>query len=637
MSPTINHRVMDFALGFPPFNLLDKVFFERLTGKAIVRYYKKNEFITDDLPFLEEYLILIKEGLVHAFSSTQNQVREWYSEGDLLSTEYVFDEEISHDKIQALEDTLVYAFPFRSELEEWLSQPGIALFFGKAFSRESSVKKLFTDANKRDSQGYTSQAAFHLFRIKDLLPKEKRIHSIGKIGQTIKEVGQIMTDDNVTAIIITNLENFPVGILTDSDLRRKVATGAHSIESSIETIMSKPVITISPDVSFSEAQLTMMHYNMHHLCITIDGTPQSEFEGILSKEELVQLSTNHPIHLLNRITKATSIKELKELRNSADDALKEYFQLDVATQFITGIITEINDALIKRIIDVTIKEIDNFPKAIPFAWISLGSEGRAEQMLRTDQDNALVYANEGENYKDIFLELGNKVCSYLTDVGFEQCPAKIMASNPQWNGTVQHWQALYTKWIHTPSPNELMHSTIFFDARCVYGNESLVQNLKLHIFEEMSEQKLFIHHMAANALQNPPPQGFFRNIIVEKDGEHKDLFDLKARALMPLTDIARTLVYSKRTEMMTNTMQRYEWLSTVEENNQSLFQEAKEAVAWLLKVRTLFGLENNDSGRYIKIDTLTRWQRRNLRQTFKLISKLQQMVNTRFRLDFLRN
>ncbi len=637
-SPTINHRVMEFAHRFPPFNLLETDFFETVTRRARVRFFKKNEYLTEDVPFLEEHLILIKEGLLHAFASTQEEAHEWYSEGDLLTTDFLFEETPQYNQVQAVEDTLVYAFPFTSQLEDWLSQPGVAFFFGKKFSRESSVKNLFV--NEVAQEGNTAefpQTSFHLFRIKDLLPSEKRNHVAGTSVLTIREAATVMTEANRTALVITNLQHHPVGIITDSDLRRKVATGNVGLEAPVTDIMSWPVITLSPEVTFSDAQLTMMHYNMHHLCITADGTPNSPFEGFITKEEIIQLSTNHPIHLLNRMTRASSIAELKELRDSADGALKEYFQLDVATPFISGIITEINDALIKRIIQISLAEMENFPTHIPFGWISLGSEGRKEQMLRTDQDNALVYADEGASFQDVFLAFGEKVCAYLTEVGFEQCPAEIMASNPAWNTTVSGWKAHYAHWIHTPSPKEIMHSTIFFDARIVYGDETLMHSLQQFIFEEMEQQKLFIHHLAANALQNPPPQGLFRNIIVEKNGEHKDRFDLKARALMPLTDAARALIYSKRDALPTNTMERFTWLSEQEPKNRALFEEAKEAVGWLLKIRTLSGLAHHDSGRYIELDSLSRWQQRNLRQTFKLIGKLQQLINTRFRLDYLRN
>ncbi len=637
-SPTLNHRVMEFASKFPPFNFVERVFFEEITQKAIVRFYKKNEYLTEDLTFLKEYLLIVKEGLIHAFTPDDAQAHAWHSEGDLPNLDFLLEETPNHSHLQAIEDTLVYAFPFSSKMEDWLTQSGVALFFGNGFSRESAVKKLFlNDESPATTAETIPQNAFHLFRIKDLLPKEKRKWVAGEASWSVAQAAQAMTDAQSSALVVLDAAQCPIGILTDSDLRKKVATGLFDVGKKVSEVMSSPVVTLSPETTFSDAQLTMMHHNMHHLCITANGTPKSAFEGVVTKEDLVQLSTNHPIHLLNRILKTEDIAELAELRNHADQALKEYFQLDVATHFIAGIITEINDALIKQIIRIALTEIPDFPTHIPFVWLSLGSEGREEQLLRTDQDNALLFADEGEAHRAAFLTLGQKVCAYLTQAGFEQCPAEIMASNPAWNASLSTWRGYYQKWIASPTPLELMHSTIFFDARAIYGDVSLLETIHQTAFQEMERHKLFIHHLAANALQNPPPLGFFRNIIMEKEGEHKDRFDLKARALMPLTDIARTLIYSKRGELPQNTLQRFEWLSEQEPQNRILFQEAKEAVAWLLKIRTLSGLAHRDSGRYIALESLSRWQRRNLRQTFKLIGDLQQLVRTRFRLDYLRN
>ena len=158
----------------------------------------------------------------------------------------------------------------------------------------------------------------------------------------------------------------------------------------------------------------------------------------------------------------------------------------------------------------------------------------------------MVYANGFEQFEKGFLALAEYVNQVLIDCGFEECPADIMARNPKWNQPVEKWQSYFTNWISSPDPQAVMHATIFFDYRRVYGDQSLVEELNNHIAKSIQENEIFLNFLAQNALQNPPPVGFFKGFLLEKDGQHKDQFDIKARAMMPISDMARLLALSKR-------------------------------------------------------------------------------------------
>ena len=118
-----------------------------------------------------------------------------------------------------------------------------------------------------------------------------------------------------------------------------------------------------------------------------------------------------------------------------------------------------------------------------------------------------------------------------------------MASNPKWNQPVDGWKRYFTDWIREPENIAVMHSNIFFDFRPVHGDQDLAAELKNHIFEHVDANRMFLAFLARSAVQNPPPLSFFRNVVVERSGEHRDAFDIKARAMTPLADAARVLVY----------------------------------------------------------------------------------------------
>ena len=189
---------------------------------------------------------------------------------------------------------------------------------------------------------------------------------------------------------------------------------------------------------------------------------------------------------------------------------------------------------------------DEKNSGLRFCWLSLGSEGREEQLLRTDVDNAILYEDPAEDKREeakaYFLRIGELVNKTLIACGFEKCPADIMASNPAYCLSLSEWKLKFGHWINSPDPQSLMNSTIFFDFRLVYGDTILEKALQNYLIDAIETGGTFINHLAKNALQNPPPLTFFKNLVVEKGGEHKNEFDIKKRAMMPLADAARVLI-----------------------------------------------------------------------------------------------
>jgi CBS domain-containing protein len=211
----------------------------------------------------------------------------------------------------------------------------------------------------------------------------------------------------------------------------------------------------------------------------------------------------------------------------------------------------------------------------------------------------------------------------------------MMASNPKWCLSVDEWKTQFHRWISTPDQDNLMLCTIFFDYDMVYGSLDLVSELSESIFESIDAHDIFLNYLGRNALQNPPPLSFFRQFLVEESGEHKDQFDIKARAMMPLVDAARLLILSHNVKTVNNTLERYEKLIELEPQNKDVYLFCIEAYKDLLRFRTEQGLTNSDSGRFIDLESLNKGNRLKLKRSFKAVKSIQELIQTRFKLSQL--
>lgn len=306
----------------------------------------------------------------------------------------------------------------------------------------------------------------------------------------IREAAQMMKARRVGSIIITNNENIPIGIVTDTDFARKVVADNISKTLPNSKIMSSPVYTIESNATISQYIIKMIKLKVKHLVVTEDGTAETPLVGIASEHDVLLMHGNDPAILVKRLLKSRNVKELAKIRNRADKLIVNYLRQEVSIEFITDIMTEINDALIHQAINFGVKRLEEEGVEKPdlkFCWLSLGSEGRGEQLLRTDQDNAIVYENSTEEEAPIaeayFLKLGEYVVDTLVKCGFSLCNGEIMARNPKWTQPMSVWKSYFYKWITVSEPMALMHSSIFFDLRSGYGDSELAEELNRYILD----------------------------------------------------------------------------------------------------------------------------------------------------------
>jgi len=637
MENIIPDRIFNFLIKHPPFSLLDNEDVVLISENVIIQFLQPNEYVFKEGEIPQKYIYMVREGAIQLLREAENILVEECDEGDIFGIRPLVAKQAYVLSAKAIEETLVYAIR-TDKLENLIEHnPKMAYYLAQNFAVDigSKYSKLYKGRLFLNNDIKKNQAS-SLFEIQSI--KHSKTAVTCNKDATIQQAAIIMRKHKVGSILIVNDNLHPTGILTDRDLRNYVVTGDIDLMASVSKIMNHPVVTIEPEQTIADIQIIMMKNRIHHLCITKDGSNLSKVVGIISQHDLLVMQGNNPAIFIKEIQRSNSCEQLRNIREKAETLLEQYLQQEVAIAFIANVMSEINDALIVRIIQFCLKETEQEDEKIPdvkWCWMGLGSEGRGEQLLRTDQDNALIFEDVPmavlEETRLYFIKLSKKITAQLNICGFEYCPGDMMASNPKWCLSLSEWKNQFNQWITQPTNQNIMHCNIFFDYRPLFGTYSLTETLTNYIFSLIDKDSVFMSLMAKNSLSNPPPLTFFRKFVVEKNGEHKDDFDIKSRAMMPLADAARILSLNNNLKNINNTFERFEKLAEVEPNNKELYEQAADAYEILMRYRALQGLKNKNSGRFFNPENLTKMQRLNLRNSFRPVEELQDILKIRFR------
>lgn len=633
MKNLISERVADFIKNYPPFNVLDNTSLFQLAEQVIIVYKEKNSIIFTVDENQHSHFYMVHKGAVTLNNPATSNILDYCDEGDIFGLRPLFANENYKLEARAHEESIIYGIPIDLFKPIAKQNEQVTIFLMESFA--SNTRNPYAKSQKGQLYDIEDNEEIN----KEVVLPDLQLASYSKklitcsTRTSIQKAAELMTKKQIGSILVVSKE-LPVGIITDKDFRNKVITGKQPITASVKTIMASPVITYPKNLTITQAQMAMMKSNISHLVITEDGTPNTAALGILSKHDLMVSLGDNPAVLVKAIKRATRTKKIKQLRKSIMVLLAGYLEQNIPLGIIAKIISELNDTCIKQVVEISINKMDT-PPPVKFAWLALGSQGRSEQLLHTDQDNALVFEDVPEEdlpkTTTYFLELSKHITKALNVIGYEYCPADMMASNPKWCLSLQEWKNKLSYWISNPGPNEVLMSSIFFDYSLAYGERSLLDNMSDHIFRTVDKYPIFLVHLANGALQSPSPTGFFRQFLVEQDGQHKDFFDLKSRALRPLIDAARVLILSHSVKAISNTWERYEKLAELEPNNKELYLACSYATKALLKFRTKQGLSHHDSGRFIELEQLTKQEKMKLKRTFKAIKEIQELITLRFK------
>ena len=617
MSNVIPHRIRDFLRQFPPFDRMGDAHLLAISHQVRVLFFHAQENIVPEAGALQGLCLVIREGAVSVFDSHGGTaaLADKLQPGDWLNCRELWGTPSAKNDLVAAEDCLLYGLP-RDLLGgyEWLPD------------------RDFSAAAATSADVFTLRAV--PFR-RELVWCDPEL--------SVCSAAQLMRSQGVGSVLVCDTKGLPVGILTDKDLRNRVATGEVDGSVAVGNLMSAPVVCARPESNIATLQLLMIEHRIGHVCVTADGSDQTPARGMVSEHDLLRLQSQHPIALAKALDRAESADELAAVRGEIDQLASGYLSGGISVAVVAQVVTMLNDKLLQRLLALVIARMESqgYGSApCAFCWLALGSQGRSEQILRTDQDNALVYEDVPEEQaastRKYFQEMAARTVEGLVICGFERCPAEMMASNPRWCQPLRDWKHQFSDWIFHPSPEKILLSNIFFDFRPLAGEHSLAEKLSRHIRQTIRQQSIFLSFMARDAVNNPPPLTFFRNFVLERSAEHKDQFDIKLRALLPLTDAARLLFLAADPQSTpTNTPDRFRYLAETDPPNQKLYQQAAAAYQILMHFRNTAGLTNHDSGRYFFPKELTSLERMTLKNCFQVIRDIQQLIQVRFQLALM--
>jgi CBS domain-containing protein len=617
----IQQRVAQFISAFPPFDLLPEAALSDVAQSIDVVYAAANDYLfrENDVPL--NHFFVVRKGSVRIISN--NVLIDQCDEGDVFGVRVLLANDRYLADAEVEENAVLYCIPAERFKQIMTDNPQVANYFISGFASGKSLPQT-------------------PFRILSSAPAPSTFMSGVQVingncdvvhcapSTTIKAAALAMMEKGVGSIVIVDKQGCPLGIITDKDLRNKVATGLVSIDEPASKIMSAPVITVLNQLSQTDYLVEMLAHRVHHLCITNDGTASSPITGMITEHDLLLQQGNNPALILKEVDRAQSIDRLIALRKQVSLLLRKHIDENMPVEVTMRLATAITERITQKVIEMAMDDIGQAP--VSFCWLALGSLGRGEQILQTDQDHALVY-QEGD-HQDYFLRLAKEVSSLLERLGHPKDPADVSAENPKWCLTLNAWKAQFTKWIETPDPDSILHTTIFLDFRPVYGNRDLANELRQHIFNVQTKAEWFTTLLARDALQTPSPLSFFRNLVVERSGEYKDRFDIKLRVLLPLVDCARVMAIDQKIDAV-HTPTRYMLLAQRMPNRATLMESAAEATNFIIRLKAESGFSNNDGGRYIEPKHLNKLNRQMLRTIFSTLDDLQQMVKSHFQTDRL--
>ena len=633
MNP-IASRIADFLKEYAPFNELsyDDLIEIALSIRVVTIEKNKTLFQIDDS--LHDSFYVVANGLINLFviSDAEETLLNKCHVGDVFGLRPFFAKNNYMMTAKAREESILYAIPITAFKPFVAKNAAVLEFLLESFATNTGNPSDIENKGKfiSDTIVYADKKSeIQFFQSLSYNKTPLKITSLIAVNQ----VAQLMNDNIMNSAIVID-HNIPIGIVTDTDFRKKIGTGRFLVTESVSRIMSSPVITVSPNISLPEAQLLMLKNNVSHLCVTDDGTDKTEVKGVISEHDLVVAQANNPGVIIKEIKRAINSNDLQSIRKKLTGFIENSISKNIPLPHIFNISGEITTAIIKRSVEIAILELGSPPAR--FAWISIGSQGRKEQLLATDQDSFLVFedvaSDKYRDVKDYFLRLAKKTTTILEIVGYSNCNFGNMAININFCKSLNDWQKQYDTWMITPRKNSNEYCGIFFDYEVAFGDSQLETAIEETIYKNLKRNPLFFDYLGNDALRKPTPLSFFKNFNLEEEGKNKDKFDIKSRAIMSLVDGARLLILSFNIKGINSTYMRFKQLAMIDPKFSEIYNNCAEAFLVVSKIRTSEGLKNENSGEFINLEELSKSDKEKLKNSFVSIKDLEELIKDKFQL-----
>ncbi|MBY6197803.1 putative nucleotidyltransferase substrate binding domain-containing protein [Vibrio hangzhouensis] len=616
-------EIQNFLASHPPFDELPEETVVYASQHVEIAYYRQDTPIIhfgDDI----HDLYMVRSGVVEIYRR-KGELYNRLDEGDLFGQMGLLTNNKVRFPAKAVEDTLVYCLP--AEIFQELYD-GFDVFADFVEVEDTVRLRQAVSSNTNENDLTTSKVRTLLTRDAPTIERSSSIQNAAKL----------MAEEQVSSLLIIDPEvvdndeddTSPVlGIITDRDLCTRVLAENLDPQDEVGNVMSTDVISLDHNAYVYEAMLTMLRYNVHHLPVLKNKKPI----GIIETTDIVRYESQNSLLLVSSIFQQQSVEELKTLSEQVRDSFVRLVNEDANAHMVGTAMSVIGRSFKQRIIELAEEQLGHAP--IPYCFLALGSMGRDEQLIVTDQDNAIILDDSyvEEKHGQYFEGFSKFICDALADCGYSYCTGDIMATNPEWRMTRKEWEACFSDWIDDPNPKALLNASIFFDLDGVYGKLKWAEQLNSFIVRRARRNNRFLACLARNALNRKPPLGFFKDFVMEKDGRHNNSINLKRRGTAPLVDLIRVhaLAVGSRS---TNSFERLDDIHEAGILPKGRARDLKDALEFISMVRIAHqaidveqGIEPDNN---IEPENLSDFERRNLKDAFQILSNGQNFLKFRY-------
>ena len=599
-----------------PFQNLTSEQLDTFVENMDIVYFKKNETVQAQ-GSTPQSLFFILKGIIQ--EKQDDEVFSIYSKNEIFDSISLI-ENYSKNSFVTAEETICYTLPREIFIEILHENQELENYFFQSIAEKLNNNILY-EKNKE-------MANIMIAKVKDA-----KIHKAVIVDTNISifEAATIIKKEKVPTILLKD-ENGEMYIVTDSDFRQKVILNRMDFDDKIVKIATKGLIYINEDDFLFNAQLIMAKHGIKRVVVKND---KDEIIGILDQISLSSFFATNIFSVSNQIVKAETIDELKEASLSFIKIIKSLNAKGVKIDFISKLINQLNKKLLDKLYKV-LAPSELYEKS---CLVVMGSEGRGEQILKTDQDNALILSDDCTIDEKELQEFTTKFTETLVDFGFPRCEGNIMVSNPYWCRKESDFKDLIYTWINEPNGDNFMNIAIFYDAVCVSGNKNLITHLKEYLFKLTSNSLSFYAHFAKVITSFDVPLGFFDGFVFNsKDNKHKNEIDIKRGGIFILVQGIRSLSLENKI-FNTNTNKRIKKLTELGVLEEEFAKELTMAFNFLTNLKLKSNLEKldkkSDIDNYINPDNLNTMEKDLLKESFKIVNKLKKKLEFHFKLNYV--
>ncbi|WP_372998964.1 putative nucleotidyltransferase substrate binding domain-containing protein [Sulfurimonas sp.] len=589
-----------------PFELLSTTTLDNLMKKIDIAYYPKDTLlISKNLPSIAFYII-IKGSVTELID---DEVHNVYSHGDTFDADALIYGKCE-GKFVVDEDLICYEIKKDDFLELMQNKKVQSYFLQDFVTRHQHLKNY-------DMQSDLS--GFLIAKVSDIF-----LHEACIVEHNESIHSALIKQQDLKAHVIIVKHDDAYCIVTDSDLRNHVLLGGVDIKDDISKIATKGLISIDVEDFLFNALLKMTQSEIKRVVVM----KNNEILGVLEQLDLLSYFANHSHLVAVQIDKAVTIDDLKILQDDLKNLIITLRVKGVKVRYITKLVSTLNLKVYKKVFDMCVEE--DLQKDC--ALIVMGSEGRDEQTVKSDQDNALI-VRDGVDV-DIFTEPMMKLNSYLLELGFPKCLGNVMVSNEFWRRNVAGYKELINEWTTSMSDADVQNLSIFVDAKCVGGDAELLNELTAYLHHHFHQRDDVLAHVAKAVLNFDTPLSLFSGFVLEK--EHQNKLDLKKGGAFALVHGVRTLCLQYEITQ-TNTIERIKELNNKGVIDKNFATELIESFDTLSAIRLTAMLEAKsiDESNYINPQNLEKIQRDLLKDSFKIINKFKKFMSFHFHLNMV--